>query len=136
MNLPQRVDELVGIDLAIRPSPCLIEHPVVLQRERRVLLGAACLVCNGSSTAYDPAAGKVYADVAPGTLMVGFAPGTDHAAWLAPIGDGVHYQPVAIADGASDATAMLASNGVSVANHTDYVAAGSRIIAFRPLGLL
>jgi outer membrane protein assembly factor BamB len=138
-----------------------------LQPQRRILLGAACLVCNGSSTAYDPAAGKVYADVAPGTLMVGFAPGADHAAWLAPVGDGVHYQPVAvadgvaytvdsagfldaydaatgiqilrrslIADGASDAIAMLASNGVSVANHTVYVAAGSRIIAYRPFGLL
>ncbi|PKV82947.1 PQQ-binding-like beta-propeller repeat protein [Streptomyces sp. TLI_146] len=134
--------------------------------ERRILLGVSCLVCNGASTAYDPVARRVYADVSPGTLMVAFPPDASTATWLSPVGDGIHYQPVAAADGvvytvdsigfldaydartglqilrrplavdgAIDAVAALASNGVSVANHTVYVAAGSRIIAYRPLGL-
>jgi hypothetical protein len=134
-----------------------------MDRERRIVLGVSCLVCNAASTAYDPAAGEVYADVFPGTSMVGFAPGADHAKWIAPVGDAVHYQPVAVADGvayvidsngflngydtrtglpvlhrplvadgAADAVSALSSNGVSIANHTVYVAAGSRIIAYRP----
>ncbi|MGW2817905.1 outer membrane protein assembly factor BamB family protein [Streptomyces sp. NPDC001415] len=137
-----------------------------MEGERRVLLGVGCLVCNGASTAYDPVAGQVYADVAPGTLMVGFKPGASTASWVSPVADGIHYQPVAVADGvaytadsagfldaydtvtgiqvlrrplaadgASDAVAALASNGVSIANHTVYVSAGSRIIAYRPLSL-
>ncbi|GGU43251.1 hypothetical protein GCM10010289_75060 [Streptomyces violascens] len=44
-------------------------------------------------------------------------------------------RPLAI-DGAIDAVAALASNGVSIANHTVYVAAGSRIIAYQPNSLL
>ncbi|WHM40848.1 PQQ-binding-like beta-propeller repeat protein [Streptomyces sp. BPTC-684] len=138
-----------------------------MEGQHRILVGVGCLVCNGASTAYDPEAGQVYADVAMGTLMVGFAPGATTAAWASLVGDGIHYQPVAVADGvvytadsigildaydastgiqilrrslaldgASDAVAALASNGVSIANHTVYVAAGSRIIAYRPRSLL
>lgn len=135
-----------------------------MQAARRILVGIACLVCNGASTAYDPATDTVYADVALGTLMVAFRPDASTASWLSPVGDGIHYQPVATADGvvytvdsigfldaydahtglpvlhrplaldgAPDAIAALASNGVSIANHTVYVAAGSHIIAYRPL---
>ncbi|MFD7337827.1 PQQ-binding-like beta-propeller repeat protein [Streptomyces violascens] len=138
-----------------------------MQAERRILLGVGCLVCNGGSTAYDPATRQVYADVSPGTLMVAFQPDASTASWLSPVGDGIHYQPTATADGvvytadstgfldaydartglqilrrplaidgAIDAVAALASNGVSIANHTVYVAAGSRIIAFQPHSLL
>ncbi|WP_438290563.1 outer membrane protein assembly factor BamB family protein [Streptomyces sp. HUAS TT7] len=135
-----------------------------MEAERRILLGVGCLVCNGASTAHDPVTGQVYADVSPGTLMAAFKPDASTATWVSPVADGIHYQPVAVADGvaytadstgfldaydattgilvlrrslaadgAPDAVAALASNGVSIAHHTVYVAAGSRIIAYRPL---
>ncbi|MEU5434364.1 PQQ-binding-like beta-propeller repeat protein [Streptomyces sp. NPDC020719] len=138
-----------------------------MQVERRILVGVGCLVCNGASTARDPATGQVYADVFPGTQMVAFKPDASLASWVSPVADGIHYQPVAVADGvaytvdstgfldafdaatgipvlrrslaldgAPDAVAALASNGVSIAHHTVYVAAGSRIIAYRPLDLV
>ncbi len=41
-----------------------------------------------------------------------------------------------VLDGALDAVGTFASSGVSIANHTVYAAAGSRVIAYRPLGVL
>jgi outer membrane protein assembly factor BamB len=132
---------------------------------RKVALGLSCLVCNGASTAYDPVTGEVVADVAPGSLLTGFAAATGARRWVAPVADTVHYQPVAdadgvvytldslgfldgydersglpllhrplVLDGATDATAPLASGGVSIAGHTVYVAAGSHVIAYKSAG--
>ena len=130
---------------------------------QKIVLGVSCMLCNGSSSAYDPARGAVFADVAPGTLMAAFDPLSGVSLWRAPIGDGaIHYQSVTAAggvvytvdslgfldafdattglpvlkrplafDGAADAAAM-SSSGIAVSNHTVYVAAGSRIIAYGP----
>jgi hypothetical protein len=133
----------------------------------RLPLGVSCLVCNGASTAYDPVRRHVLADVSPGTQMLSVSPTDGTVPWRSPVGDGIHYQPVAVAggvaytvdslgfldafdertglpllrrslllDGATDATAALASSGVAIANHTVYVAAGSKVIAYRPGALL
>jgi outer membrane protein assembly factor BamB len=135
-----------------------------MRRERRVGLGLPCLLCNGASTAYDAKSRTVFAAVSPGSIMVAFRPGDSALRWASPIGDVVHYQPPAIADGvaysldsggflgawdaatgvplmhrplaadgAADAVGTFASSGVAVANHTVYVAAGSHVIAYRPV---
>jgi outer membrane protein assembly factor BamB len=66
---------------------------------RKITLGVSCLVCNGASTAYDPATGGAIADVTPGSSLAAFAPATGGLRWIAPVGDGIHYQPIAVADG-------------------------------------
>jgi hypothetical protein len=129
---------------------------------RKVTLGVTCLICNGASTAYDPASGTVVADVTPGSSLAAFTPTSGALHWYAPVGDLIHYQPVALAsgvaytldslgfldaydersglpllhrpvalDGATDAIGGLVAGGVSIANHTVYVAAGSHVIAYR-----
>jgi outer membrane protein assembly factor BamB len=136
-----------------------------MSRNRRVALGVSCLLCNGSSTAHDPRTRTTFAIVTPGSSMVAFRP-TNGAAlrWISLIGDPVHYQPPAVADGvvytldsngfldafdqrsgipvvrrpvaldgAGDAIGAVASGGVAIANHTVYVAAGSHLVAYRPL---
>jgi outer membrane protein assembly factor BamB len=96
--------------------------------------------------------------------MVSFRPRDGRLRWASPIGDVVHYQPPAIADGvvySLDSNGFLdawdarsgvpllrkplpvdgglyaigafASGGVAIANHTVYVAAGSHLIAYRPV---
>jgi polyvinyl alcohol dehydrogenase (cytochrome) len=135
-----------------------------MSRSRRVGLGVSCLLCNGSSTAYDPRTRTTFAIVTPGSSMVSFRPTHGGLRWISPIGDPVHYQPPAVADGvvytldsngfldafdqrsglpvlrrpltldgAADAIGAVASGGVAIANHTVYVAAGSHLLAFRPL---
>ena len=135
-----------------------------LSRVRRVTLGVSCLLCNGASTAYDASLQSVFAPASPGPNMVAFRPRDGALRWASPIGDVVHYQPPAVADGvvysldsngflnawdartgvplmrrplavdgATRAIGALASGGVAVANHTVYVAAGSHLLAYRPV---
>ncbi|HEX8157284.1 MAG TPA: PQQ-binding-like beta-propeller repeat protein [Solirubrobacteraceae bacterium] len=139
-------------------------HADDMARTRRVTLGISCLLCNGASTAYDESSRAVFAPVSPGATMMSFRPSDGALRWASPIGDAVHYQPPAVADGvaysidsngffdawdarsgvplmrrplaldgAPDAVGALASGGVAVANHTVYVAAGSHLLAYRPL---
>ncbi len=141
-----------------------IIHADDMSRRRRVSLGISCLLCNGASTAYDASNGAVIAAISPGATMVSFRVGNGKLRWASPIGDVIHYQPPAIADGvaysidsngfldawdvrtgvpvlrralAADgapfAIGALASGGVTIANHTVYVAAGSHLLAYRPL---
>jgi outer membrane protein assembly factor BamB len=53
-------------------------------------------------------------------------------AWDARTGVPLLARPLAV-DGAPDAVAAFGSSGVAVANHTVYVAAGSHLLAYRPL---
>jgi polyvinyl alcohol dehydrogenase (cytochrome) len=128
----------------------------------RITLGVSCLLCNGASTAYDPRSRAVFAVVTPGTSMASVDPAAGKLRWYSAVGDAVLYQPVAVADGiaytvdsngfldAYDAalglpllhrplvldgateTGVLTSNGVAIANHTVYIAAGHHLIAYRP----
>ena len=85
-----------------------IVHADDLSRERRVTLGVSCLVCNAASTAYDASTDTVFAPASPGPSLIAFRPGTGALRWAAPIGDVVHYQPPAVADGVAYS---LDSNG-------------------------
>jgi polyvinyl alcohol dehydrogenase (cytochrome) len=141
-----------------------VVHADDMSRARRVALGISCPLCNGASTAYDPSSKAVFAPVSPGSTMMSFRPGDGALRWISPIGDAVHYQPPAVADGvaystdstgffrawdartgvplllrplavdgAPDALGAFGSSGVAIANHTVYVAAGSHLLAYRPL---
>lgn len=70
-----------------------------MARVRTVTVGVTCLLCNAASTAYDPASRTVYADISPGTMVASFSPHDGRLHWYAPVGDAVHYQPLAFADG-------------------------------------
>jgi hypothetical protein len=62
-------------------------------------VGASCEVCNGSSTAYDPAARALFADASPGSLMESISNVDGSLNWLAPVADAFHYESVSVADG-------------------------------------
>ena len=62
-------------------------------------LGISCLLCNGASTAYDKSRGAIIAAISLGATMVSFRARDGRLRWASPIGDVVHYQPPAIADG-------------------------------------
>lgn len=139
-------------------------HAVYADTMRRawlVALGQSCHACNGSSTAYDPSTRSLYADASPGTVLERVAGDGKGVRWAAPVGDGVHYQPVSVANGVvytvdnggflsvydaatgsellRAATAVdggpdnatLSSGGVTIARHTVLVEAGSYLVAYR-----
>jgi polyvinyl alcohol dehydrogenase (cytochrome) len=133
--------------------------------DTQTMLATGCMLCNGSSPAYDASRGQVVASVATMTTD-GFDPLTANVAWRVPRTDGVvHYQPVSIAagvayvltnegtlvgideatglpvltrqlaqDGAPESEMVFSSNGVAIANHTVYVAAGHHLLAYRAPG--
>jgi outer membrane protein assembly factor BamB len=62
-------------------------------------IGSSCHVCNGASTALDPARGTIYADASPGSVLKAFPTDGGDVAWSTPAADIFHYPPVSIADG-------------------------------------
>jgi polyvinyl alcohol dehydrogenase (cytochrome) len=117
------------------------------------IVGATCQACNATSTAVDGT--SVIGESTPGGLLYSLQRGTGARNWVSPVGDGVHYQAVSIADsvaytfdslGFFDAwdtatgtplvrrpmaadvqfpTAALTSGGVAIAYHTVFVAAST-----------
>jgi glucose dehydrogenase len=115
------------------------------------IVGASCFACNAASTAAD--ATGVYGVATPGGAAFALDAGTGARRWVAPVGDGVHYQSTSVADGVmytvdglggfdawNAATGVpvlhrslsadtglpnggLTSNGVAVAYHTVFVTA-------------
>ncbi len=138
------------------------------------IVGASCAACNAASTAADGTG--VYGVGTPGGVAFALEQADGALRWSAPVGDGVHYQSTSVANGvvyavdglggflAYDAAtgdallrreltadtgmpvAGLTSQGVSIANHTVYVAASGTvasaggaaddgvILAYRPAG--
>jgi polyvinyl alcohol dehydrogenase (cytochrome) len=114
-------------------------------------VGATCYTCNAGSTAVDETG--VYGEAAPGGVEFGLDLAAGSQRWVSPVGDAVHFESTALADGVVytlDSTgsldawdeaaglpllrrplavdtgapsAALTSAGVSVARHTVYVAA-------------
>jgi hypothetical protein len=127
------------------------------------MLGFSCVVCNGSSTAYDDTDSAVLADVGPGSVMTAVASANGSPRWRSPIGDGIHYEGVSVADGvaytvdfygnldvvdehtglpiarrpmladAGPDTMTFGSAGVAIARGTVFAAAGSHVVAYRPM---
>jgi polyvinyl alcohol dehydrogenase (cytochrome) len=79
----------------------------------------------GDAAHYEPPA------VADGVAYSTDSNGFFHA-WDARTGVPLLLRSLAV-DGAPEATGALASGGVAIANHTVYVAAGSHLLAYRPL---
>lgn len=121
--------------------------------------GLPCFACNAASSATDGS--SIFVAAVPPGQMVSLAADYGAYRWVSPIGDGVHFQPVATANGvvytmdtlgflnAFDAelgipllrravsndvgeiVANLASSGVVVARSTLYAAAGGYVVAYR-----
>jgi polyvinyl alcohol dehydrogenase (cytochrome) len=117
------------------------------------IVGATCQACNATSTAVDGT--SVIGEATPGGLLYALQRNTGARNWVSPVGDGVHYQAVSIANGvaytfdslgffdawdtadgtplvhrpmAADVqfpTAALTSGGVAIAYHTVFVAAST-----------
>ena len=115
------------------------------------LVGGTCQACNAASTAYDGT--SVYVDGVPGGALWSLNAATGARNWVAPVGDGTHYQPISTADGvvwtvdglgfldgwsAADGTVLVKrsmtadvsaptqgvlSAGVAIADHTVFAAA-------------
>jgi glucose dehydrogenase len=116
------------------------------------LVGVSCQACNAASTAFD---GKAIEGVAtPGGAAFSLARDDGAVNWLAPVGDGLHFESVSVADGVvwtvdsnafldafdaasgqtlarrpltADANAPVvngSSSGVAIAQHTVFAAAG------------
>jgi polyvinyl alcohol dehydrogenase (cytochrome) len=116
------------------------------------LVGASCQACNAASTAVD---GNAIEGVGtPGGTMFSLARDSGSTNWVSPVGDGVHYQSVSVADGvawtvdgasnldgfdattgrplvrrpmsvdAGSAVTDATSSGVSIAEHELFAAAG------------
>ncbi len=116
------------------------------------LVGVSCQACNAASTAVS--GGSVYGVGTPAGVMFSLAGDTGQANWLAPVGDGIHYESTSAADGvvwtvdsqanldafdsgtgqvlarrplSADAGAPIVNNtssGVAIAEHEVLVAAG------------
>jgi outer membrane protein assembly factor BamB len=61
------------------------------------IVGASCHVCNAASTAADSTG--VYGVATPGGVAFALEAGTGARRWVAPVGDGVHYQSTSVANG-------------------------------------
>ena len=61
------------------------------------LVGASCQACNADSTAFD--GNSVEGVGTPGGVAFSLARDTGSANWASPLGDGIHYQSVSVADG-------------------------------------
>ena len=115
------------------------------------IVGASCAVCNAASTAVDGS--SVLGVSTPGGLLFGLDRSAGAQQWVAPLGDGVHYEAISEADGVvytldglgfldvydaasglpitrramtqdtSFPMGALTSGGIAIAYHTLYVAA-------------
>jgi polyvinyl alcohol dehydrogenase (cytochrome) len=116
------------------------------------LVGASCQACNAASPAVT--GGSVYGVGTPAGVMFSLAGDSGQANWTAPVGDGIHYESISVADGvvwtvdsqanldafdaatgqvlvkrplSVDAGAPIVNNtssGVAIAEHALFVAAG------------
>ena len=126
------------------------------------LVGGSCAVCNAEATAWDRD-GSLYAAGTPGGIMWALRADNGLHRWVTPIADVVHYQSISVANGvvytvdslgfldawhprtglpllrrpvlldSGQPAVTLSSNGISIARHTVYVAAGNSVVAYRPL---
>jgi outer membrane protein assembly factor BamB len=63
----------------------------------KTVVGAPCALCNAASAAVDATGVKV--EGTPGGQLLSLAPRDGGVGWASPVGDGVHYQSIATADG-------------------------------------
>lgn len=63
----------------------------------KTVVGAPCAFCNAASTAVDATGVKV--EGTPGGQLLSLARRDGSPSWAAPVGDGVHYQSIATANG-------------------------------------
>jgi hypothetical protein len=98
-NLVDSPDGLLVGDLQKSGVYHLVDTATMGRRHvTQTALSVGCLLCNGSTPAFDPVTGRVIASVSEST--VAFDPRAGTPAWTAPRTDSfIHYEPVSIADG-------------------------------------
>jgi polyvinyl alcohol dehydrogenase (cytochrome) len=114
-------------------------HAGTMTRAWQTALGAPCMVCNGATSAYDGNA--IYVAAVPPGQMVALDPAKGGIVWAAPIGDGLHYNPVSVGGGVVytvDGTGFLnmyeAQTGRVVAKRDLSADTGARMVDARASG--
>lgn len=74
-----------------------VAHASDMSAAWQTLVGGTCASCNAASTAYDGS--SVYVIATPGGVLWSLNALTGARNWVTPVGDGIHYEPISVADG-------------------------------------